>query len=209
MSHGDIQIAHRLSYMKEWDHLFSAIEELWPVSQEFRDAVKKEGVPMSLPRNYVLLEAPRIADHLWFLDQGYAMTVTYVDGSRQVLEFWKAGEFIYPFASLFQHSPSMESIQLITKSRVICFSRASISELQETFPEAIHLERIFLHGMIDVFRKRLDDIRNLSTVIRYQNLIEAYPGLEQVVPQERIASFLGITPQSLSRIKRRTGKTHT
>lgn len=169
----------------------------------FRDALEKELIPLSLPKNYLLLEAPRIADHAYYLDRGFAITYTFIQGEKQIDDFWQSGQIIFSPKSLFEQIPTVENIQLIEPSEVICISYKSIMRLFELFPEANFIYRSVMNQYYDHARERIRDMKLLGAADRYMNLLHSFPGIEQFIPQEYIASYLGITPQSLSRIKRK------
>lgn len=117
--------------------------------------------------------------------------------------FWRPREVVVPFKSFSEQSPSMEFIQLLTPGDVFYISHASVVMLLDTFPEGNYIYRHVLHGYYENCRIRLQDLQQLSATERYHNLRQRFSGIEQLVSQEDIASYLGIAPQSLSRIKRK------
>lgn len=159
--------------------------------------------PLSLPRNYMLLEAPKIAEHAYFLNQGFAMAYVYVKGRKQVESFWSSGQFIVSVSSFFERVPSMEFIQLKANSDILCIGHSDVRRLFETFPEAYIICNRIVKQYYESSRERTRDMQQLTAAKRYEKLMQTYPAVEQHVTQEDIATYLGIEPQSLSRIKRR------
>lgn len=186
----------------EMEGLFGLLSSIHPLTPAFREAIEKKLTWLSLPKDYMLLEAPRVADHAYYLDTGFAMTFTYVDGEKQLYRFWKAGQIMFSARSLFEQIPSQEYVQLVQQSDLWCISYGSIMSLFETFPEANFIYRVVMNQYYEHARERIRDLQLLPAVDRYTKLLRDYRGIEQLLPQEYIASYLGITPQSLSRIKR-------
>lgn len=182
--------------------LFRLLSTIHPLTPTFREAIEKELRELSLPKDYMLLEAPRVADHAYYLNTGFALTFSYVSGEKQIDALWKAGQIMFSARSLFEQIPSNEYIQLVQQSDLLCISYNSIMKLFETFPEANFIYRVVMNQYYESLRERIRDLQLLSAFDRYKKLLSEHRGIEQIIPQEYIASYLGITPQSLSRIRR-------
>lgn len=182
--------------------LFDALGRYHPVSSALRGALEKECVVLSLPKNRILLDAPGVSTHAYYLRTGFAMAYYFMNGRRMTEEFWKPGQFIIAFQSFFGQTPSNESIQLMRNSDVVCISHNSVTELLDRYPEAQRIcQALMVHHYSDL-RLRLREMRQYSASVRLERLLALYPDLEQNVPQDAIATFLGVTAQSLARIKR-------
>ncbi|MEJ0055986.1 MAG: Crp/Fnr family transcriptional regulator [Bacteroidota bacterium] len=167
-----------------------------------KKALEKELVALSFPKNYLLLEAPRTDGFAYFLNEGFAMSYTFVDGKKRVESFWKAGQIMISSKSFFEQVPSTESIQLMENSELLCISYAGVMRLFERWPEANSLYRHIMIQCFEQIQDRVHDLQQLTAEQRHQKLLETFPDIEQIISQDYIASYLGITPQSLSRIKR-------
>ncbi len=183
--------------------LFNMLSAIRPLSTDFKKALEKELVHLSLPKNHLLLEAPRVSDQIFFLERGFAMGYTFVEGRRQIDSFWATGQMIISIKSFFEQLPAKEFIQLIEQSEVLCISYASVLRLMDKFPESHFIWRGITNQYYEYCKERIYEIQFLNAVERYQKLLLNYPGIEQRIPQDHIAAFLGITPQSLSRLKKR------
>ena len=184
------------------DRLLQALSAIHPVSESLKAAIEKELVSLSLPKDYLLLEAPKISRHVYFLDSGFAMSFTYVNGEKCVDNFWNAGQIIISARSFFEQVPSLEFIQLTEKSDVMYFSHDGVA----AFPEASTIYRIVMTQYYEQAKEKFRDMHQLSAEQRHEKLLKQFPRVGQMVSQEYIASYLGITPQSLSRIKRRRSR---
>lgn len=185
------------------DTLFNMFSAIQPLSTDFKKALEKELVHLSLPKHHLLLEAPRVSDQLFFLERGFAMGYTFVDGRRQIESFWTAGQMIISIKSFFEQVPAKEFIQLIEHSDVLCISYAGFLRLSDKFPESHFIWRGLTIQYYERCKERIHEIQFMNAGERYQKILAIFPGIEQRIPQDHIAAFLGITPQSLSRLKKR------
>jgi len=184
------------------DKLFPVLSSIHPISADFRQAVQKVVTRLSLPRYYHLLEATNVSECAYLLEDGFAMSYTFQKGRKQVEWFWGPGQIIISVKSFFEQVPSQEFIQLRTHSELFCVTRRSVFELFDNFQEANLISRVVMNEYYEHSRERTRDMQHLTAHERYQKLISTFRNIEQYVTQEDIASYLGIAPQSFSRIKR-------
>ncbi len=184
------------------DNLITALNRYHPVSDNLAAAILQATTSLSFPKNYCLLEAPKIAAHAYFLEQGFAMSYSYVNGKKHIEHFWAPNQFIISVKSFFEQVGATEHIQLLADSTVTCMSHTNAMRLFATYPEALFLYKKIVHHYYEHSRERLRDMHLLSAAQRYVKLIRTLPALETYAHQAHIASYLGIKSQSLSRIKK-------
>jgi CRP-like cAMP-binding protein len=159
---------------------------------------------MAVPKNYFLLQTPSIANEVHFLLSGFA--VSYVTTGQQKITkaFWKPGQFIVSFKSFFSQTPTQEVMQIVEKSEMLTITFSGLNRIVTGFPEAqiLYQKMMYKHCLLSM--RRVNEFQVLHAKARFEKLIRQYPRLEKHVTQESIASYLGITPQSLSRLKRYT-----
>lgn len=185
------------------EKLFSVLSSIHPISADFKKAIEKSLTPLSLPKYHLLLEATKIAECAYFLEEGFAMSYTFVNGKKQVDWFWRAGQIMVPARSFFEQVPSQEFIQLRAPSEMYCITHASVLHLFQTYAEAHFIYRVVMNHYYEQSRERTRDLQHLTAMERYEKLIHHFPDIEQHLTQHHIASYLGIAPQSFSRMKRR------
>lgn len=86
---------------------------------------------------------------------------------------------------------------------MISASYADLEETAQLFPEVLLLTRSVVVEQTKYYRQRLDNIRTMKAEARYRTLLEKHPRIVQNFPVYILASFLGIAPTSLSRLRRR------
>lgn len=185
------------------EKLFSVLSSIHPINRDFRKAVEKRITPLSLPGNYMLLEATRIAECAYFLEEGLAMSYMFIDGKKQVEWIWNSDQILLSARSFFEQVPSQEFIQLRRDSKLFCITHPAVLELFDTYDEAHFIYRVIMNQYYEHSRERTRDLQNLTALKRYEKLIGTIPRVEQYVSQEDIASYIGIAPATFSRLKGR------
>ena len=141
------------------------------------------------------------AHHAYFLEKGFALAFQYASSRRVVTELWHEGEFVFSPKSFFEQVPGDVIIQLCTDSELFSISRTAFEQLARKFQVANFLACDIAADYYTKSQGRMVDINTLDTWQRYLKLMSSHPGIELFVSQEMIASYLSITPQSLSRLK--------
>lgn len=186
--------------------LFKTLSALHPISPELQHALIREMTQLSYPKNYLLHEAPWTSDYAYFIKSGYAVSYFYNKGRKQIQCIWTKNQIMFLPTSFIEKTQSTEHIELIKPTVLLCFSHASVLKLFKEFPETNIIYRKVMNQYYDSLKDRLIDVRLLTAAERLKKLLKRIPEIEQVLDQEDVASYLGITPQSLSRIKRRQSR---
>jgi len=177
-----------------------------PLSTEFKNALQNNLTLLSLPKHHLLLEAPKISDHAYFLQKGFVMSYRFNDGKKQIENFWKDGDIIFSPTSFFERTPSKEFIHLLQASEVLCISYEGLMNLFAHHEEANSIYRKVMNQYYELARERSFDLQHLNAVERYRKVMTKFPQIEAIVPSEHVASYLGMERQSLSRVKRKIGR---
>ena len=153
----------------------------------------------------MFLEPPNVASFACFIEEGFAISYTYEDGKKSIDRLWADGEIMVSAKSFFEQQPATEFIQLVLPCDLLCISYSNLLTLFDSYPESHFLTRAIMNKYIEQSRERVVDMKNLSAQERYHKLLSMFPMIEQILSQEQIASYIGIAPQSLSRMKRTKG----
>lgn len=188
------------------EQLFGVLSHHHSLSDSFKAALQQEITFLSLPKNHFLIEAPRAADYIYLLQEGFAAGFVFEEGDKKIHSFWGAGDLILDPHTCFEKGQAVQFVQLTENSTVWCLRHTSLVTMLELFTEVRALYRIILGQYYAQSQSRLFDVQHKTAWQRFQKLVQQFPYIEQKVSQEYIASFLGITPQSLSRMKREQRK---
>ena len=170
-------------------------EELQFVTQFYHPKTFDKGDIIFRPGQYVR--------SWYFVDAGCCCFYTLKDGKEKVLEFFTEGDFFTDIYAYLQEVPYNTFVQALEPSTVFL---AKKEDVQKSFDYSHNIERIgrltMQETVLETFR-RIAHFNNLSNEERYLRLLEKRPGLFQRVPQYLIASYLGLTPVGLSKIRKR------
>lgn len=150
-----------------------------------------------------LLQEGEVCHDIAFVTGGCLRAYT-VDhkGNEHVIQFAVPDWWISDLASYLGGSPAMQSIDALQDSEVLLLDRSARDELLNAVPALERFFRLLLEANYIATHRRIQDSLSASAEERYLTFIATYPDLSEQIPQAQIASYLGITPQSLSRIRR-------
>jgi len=154
-----------------------------------------------LPRQF-LLNAGDICKFESFVVKGFLRSF-YLDdqGNDFTLHFAMEDWWIADFASFRENSPATRNIVALEQSIVLQLDKEAIESLYRDIPQFEHYRRVLSENVSVTQDERLIKAISMSGAERYEALIQKYPNIEQRLPQKHIASYLGITPVFLSKIR--------
>lgn len=169
---------------------------------EYLSTLKEVG-DLSIPSKTILLKDGNVADKLYLIRKGCMRLFFYHEGKDITFQFFFEGDFVASFDSLYKRQPSLFFLESIEPTEVFVIKRDDFYALIETVPS---LKKYYEEKLIECFHVYqqlfLSRIKNTPQQ-RYEELLREYPNIIQRVPQHYIASYLGVTSVSLSRIKNR------
>lgn len=188
------------------EKLFKTFNELSSITKEAWADFLPLFTPLELKRNeYLLREGARVS-HCYVLTEGIVRVYYNKEGNEYNKTFFTPGMFPTPLTALLSNTPSALSFQALTPCQLISFSYHKFKELSDKHR---CLERIFLKILENVWiKKERHDIQMVTNdaTTNYMLFREQFPHLENLIPQYHIASYLGITPIQLSRIRAKLNK---
>jgi CRP-like cAMP-binding protein len=156
-----------------------------------------------LPAKTILLAEGELAKKMFFIVDG-AMRLYFHDQDKDVtIQFFFEGTFVSSMESFLEEKPSRFNLETLEKGTYYSLRRADYRKLIETLPAfKAQFELFIRRRMFHYMNMLLDHIR-YSPEQRYRALVKEHPEILQRVPHYYIASYLGITPVSFSRIRGR------
>ena len=123
-------------------------------------------------------------------------------GKEHIIQFAPEGWFMSDRDSVYFDQPSAYSIQAIEDTDVLFITDELIFRLAKEYPSFLEFNNRLLHNHIRQLQKRITQLLSATAEERYLDFIKIYPDLMLRVSQIQIASYLGITPESLSRVRK-------
>lgn len=164
---------------------------------------KIEFEELSIPSKHLLLEEGTVADKLFLIKKGCLRLFFYNDGKDISFQFFFEGDFVASFDSMYNCEPSLYSLGSIEPSEILVVQRDDFFNLIENDSKARQFFEQALINRFHVYQTLfLSRIKNTPQQ-RYEELLKNFPNIIQRIPQHYIASYLGITSVSLSRIRNR------
>lgn len=181
--------------------LVSTVRALLPVSPALEVALVSIVQHEELPARHYLLRPGQVAHRIYFVERGLMRGYTLHAGQEMSSWFMGEGDFVISIVSFFTQQPSTEYLELLEPSVIGSVSYAQLQELYRTFPEFNYVGRVLTERYYVLSEQRTHQLRTLSAGERYEKFVRDSPQLAQRIPLKYLASYLGMTPETLSRLR--------
>ncbi|MFT7270475.1 MAG: CRP-like cAMP-binding protein [Roseivirga sp.] len=185
--------------MKE---LINKIKSSIILSSKAEEYVVSIAIEKSVSKGDVLIRQGQAVNNTYFVKDG-CLRAYCIDknGKEHTLQFAIKNWWISDFMAIYNNELSTLTIECITDSKIIEFNAKKLNGIYSLFPEFEAFQRKNLERHVVSLHKRILNQLQLTAPERYDLFLKQYPDIEQYTPNYHIASYLGITQQSLSRIR--------
>lgn len=188
---------------QNYDKLVVEISKTEKPSIEDIDYIQKSFIPISATRNSILEEQDKIPQYLYFINSGFMRLFHYdKNGEEQTTFLCSQTGFITSFSSFINQTNATENVECVTDCELLRISQFDAKQLVEKSEIFKNFFLVMFERSISLAVLRANDLALLNAEQRYQKMINEQPQFIQNIPLQYIASFLGIKPQSLSRIRK-------
>lgn len=177
------------------------IKNITPLSHPSLDALSAMISRMDFPKGHSLLRPGGICHNFYYIEKGLTRTWYLKDGKDITDWISPEGTIAVSIISFLTRQPDRRGIELLEDSTFYTLSYPELETLYRRHHEIERLGRLLLGQGIIQLQQRFDDLHFATAQQRYQQLISATPSLINRVPLGMIASYLGITQETLSRIR--------
>jgi CRP-like cAMP-binding protein len=172
---------------------------LSPEAEEYLYSISKE---KTISKGKVLIRQGEVVKNTYFVKSGCLRSFCLDDnGKEHTLQFAIKDWWISDFIAIYNNELATLTVECINDSDIIQFNAAQLERIYSQFPEFEAFQRKNLERHVVSLHKRILNQLQLTAPERYDLFLEQYPAIEQYTPNYHIASYLGITQQSLSRIR--------
>lgn len=148
-----------------------------------------------------ILAHNKICKHIYFVNEGFVRIFYYKNGKDITEWFSNKNQFFFSITSYFDELPSNLIIEASEDSEIIFLSKKGLGRLMKSNLEIANLFIELLSGSLIFSQKRIESIQFETAKQRYFNLIKVQPTILNKMSLQHISSFLGITQETLSRIR--------
>lgn len=181
--------------------LIKLISQIAALSPELELAIAVCLKEERLTKRTLLLREGQIARHIYFIQTGFCRAYYLKDDKEYTTWFMGENDIMISVFSFFTQTPAVESIEVLEDSTLLSMSWQQLQDIYNTFPEFNLFGRIITEQYYIKSEERAISLRTLSAKERYKSLISTYPSILQKASLGQIASHLGITQETLSRIR--------
>lgn len=183
------------------DAFFEIVSQIAPLSAVSREALSGISKRLELKKGHILVRRHSVCNHLYFVESGLTRTYYYNDGKDVTDWLSPENSFACSIVSFISRKPDRRQIELLEPSVLWSFQYYEMEQLCAKHHEIERMLRHLVSSGLVQLQKRFDDLHFATALQRYQTLMNENPTLIQRVPLSMIASYLGITQETLSRIR--------
>jgi CRP-like cAMP-binding protein len=184
------------------DKLIREIRSIEPFSDEEIDTFLGYLVETVVPKGDHFLRIGEVSRHLGYIISGLGMHYRIHDGTEIPIDFTIEGEWLGYLKSFTNGTPADVAIKVLEETRILKLSGANMQHLFQLQPKFMALKNFYTESSFMNHTQHTANLAMLNGKERYYKFMQDRPGLMNRIPQYYIAAYLGIKPQSLSRIRK-------
>ena len=185
------------------DRLIENIKLYASLSEEERSLLLDAVYKKVYAKNELIFSAGKVSNEIYFVTKGCVRLFYNVDGADKTAFFYTEGQFICAGESYTFNIPAIENYQAVEETEIYVFTKSNIKVLLKKASKFEVIARIATENELITCQKVIASFVTKSAEERYVDLLNTQGELFHRVPQQYIASFLGVSPETLSRIKAR------
>jgi len=189
------------------DQLYQLISKNVKLSDSDRELCTQYFEPVSYLKNRVIEEEEKIPQYLYFVVSGFVRLFHYNDRGDEITTHINCPPgFITSYSNFANQSKSDENLECITECELLRITKADLDLLMQQSPAFKDFSFLIFQQSLSYNEKRAKELATLTAEKRYLKLMAQNPEILHNVPMQYIASFLGMNPKSLSRIRKQIVK---
>lgn len=187
-----------------YERFFQKFNEKVPLTQAEQELIKHYLKPKKLRKKQYLLQEEDVCKFIAFVEKGVLRSYSVNEkGIESIIQFAPEGWTIADLYSFLTGEPATYNIDALEDAELVLISKTAHEALLKELPKYETYTRLQVTGAYIAMQRRLTSIISLPLEERYAAFMALYPDIMQRVPQHMIASYMGVTPETLSRVRRR------
>lgn len=180
------------------------IHQIVPLTLEEKAKVEAAFEDATLQKGDLFAQEGKVCRRLGFIVSGRLRNYYHDENAVEKTCFFATeNTFITAYTSFITSAPSFENIEAIEESHLRVISKPDLEALSDAIPKIHIFRRIMSENMYILIEKRTQSLQSATALERYEQMIKESPDILLSVPLQYTASFLGITPQHLSRLRKK------
>ena len=186
-----------------FEELFKNIRRKIVITEKEEEICRSLFIPKKIRKRQYLLQQGDVSKYTTFVEKGLLRSYVIDDkGAEMIMQFAPEGWWIGDMYSSLTGEPAEYNIDAIEDTEALLLTNESHEKLLQEAPVFERFFRLLMQNHFIAMQRRLKGNIIDTAEEKYKNFIRLYPNIAQRVPQHNIASYLGITPESLSRIRK-------
>jgi CRP-like cAMP-binding protein len=185
------------------DKLFRYFQKIMPLSAEEIEAIVETLTIKQYKKGTVLLREGQISNAAYFVLEGCVRQYYLVDGNEKTNNFFTEEQWVISINSFRQSSPSNHFLDCCIDCSLVVGNREKEESLYKRFPKFETISRMVMEKVFAEQQEIMSSYITDTAEQRYLKLLKSRPELFQKIPQYQIAIYIGVKPESLSRIRKR------
>lgn len=158
---------------------------------------------MECNKKELVLQEGKVCKYAYFINNGCFRYYYNIDGQENTAQFFFENGWYTDYDSFLTGKPTNQNIETLEKTQLLLLSANDLQQLYLKIPKFERFGRLMAENAFLGIRQRSEMLENQTAEERYLNLMKERPKVFERIPQHYIASYLGIKPPSLSRIRKR------
>ena len=186
-----------------YEELTRSIREKVTLTDHEAEVLRQLFIPKKYRKRQYILNAGDVCRHMVFVEKGLLRLFTVDDRAHEhVMQFALEGWWITDMGSFLSGESAIYNIEALEDSEVLLLTGEGMEQLIRRVPVVERYFRLLMQNHIIALQRRIRVVQTFTAEEKYQKLLEIQPGIVNRAPQQYIASYLGITPETLSRIRK-------
>ena len=183
------------------------MKQMINISEDELNNFLSQSIVKTFKRQETVSRTDAIPNEIFFINKGIVrVSISDNDGIDHTIHFALENQFIADYSNFIQKQPSIYSLQALEETEVVILPRSTIEWGYQNLSEGQKIGRLIAEYYFIYQDNRIKNTYIRTPKERYDNITDVFPNIHNRVPQHMIASYLGITPIHLSRLKKAPNK---
>jgi CRP/FNR family transcriptional regulator, anaerobic regulatory protein len=186
-----------------YDQILTRLSQFISLDKSEQDIFKCKLIVKRYKKKELILQEGQVSKYVYFINSGCLRYYYNLEGEEKTAQFFFENGWYTDYASFLTGKPTQQNIETLEKTELLMISADALQQLFIDIPKFEKFGRIMAENAFLGVRNRNEMLMNQTAEERYLTLMKERPKVFERVPQHYIASYLGIKPPSLSRIRKR------